>query len=632
MKKTLALLLCAMLVLALVPVVALPVAAGEATVVYVKTGAEGDGTSADNAVGMISQAYDKLDLTKDCTVVVCGPLDVKGTFIRNETYTGKVTITSNYGGVDYAATAGAQINAPAARFVCFGETVFENVKINMTGDFWLVVTQEYHFVLGNGVTVIANSEKTNGKGMAAALSILAGFQNAQSLAKAKSAGDAKVEVYSGEKILIGAGNRAIADTDRSGKVDIIVGGNAQVGAIYLCSVNKQNLKDGDINVTVQDNANVELIGSALDKGSVINSLTLNWLGGTIGNVRLINGYNIASFPASNTENYTDESVLSTYTGGTKLVYNDTTAAAANFAEVSGLFTASEKTAGTGSVSEEPAPAAPTKVEVPARPTLTSEKVIYQGFNNGNDANDGLSKSTAKKTFGLTAAENGVGIVSLLDDGGKIIIISKCYIGQDGYTIPAFNGNTILFTAKDNDGKSCIGKDPNDATGDGQWGYIMVIKAGHVIIPGNVILRDIGLLDRTPSSDANTSGWHVAEGGKLVVEDTVVFAGLSNGYAAPDLIVDEGGYAYLDTLGFLKYTGKGTIVVNNKLVDKVTKDDFAGFEGTICDEDGNVLFASAPANPTPGTTPVTGSMTVVIAAGAILASFGAVVALKKREER
>ena len=116
MKKTLALFLSAFLLLALVPVVALPVAAGEATVVYVKTGAEGDGTSADNAVGMISQAYDKLDLTKDCTVVVCGPLDVKGTFIRNETYTGKVTITSNYGGVDYAATAGAQINAPAARF------------------------------------------------------------------------------------------------------------------------------------------------------------------------------------------------------------------------------------------------------------------------------------------------------------------------------------------------------------------------------------------------------------------------------------------------------------------------------------------------------------------------------------
>ena len=445
MKKTLALFLSAFLLLALVPVVALPVAAGEATVVYVKTGAEGDGTSADNAVGMISQAYDKLDLTKDCTVVVCGPLDVKGTFIRNETYTGKVTITSNYGGVDYAATAGAQINAPAARFVCFGETVFENVKINMTGDFWLVVTQEYHFVLGNGVTVIANSEKTNGKGMASALSILAGFQNAQSLAKAKSAGDAKVEVYSGEKILIGAGNRGIADTDRSGKVDIIVGGNAQVGAIYLCSVNKQNLKDGDINVTVQDNANVELIGSALDKGSVINSLTLNWLGGTISEVTDLNRK--LNNPIG------DRTERTLYTNGTKLVYNDTTAAAANFAEVSGKFDAAVK---DGAASGTDTPAAPTKVEVPARPTLTSDKVIYQGFNNGADANDGLTKATAKKTYGKLASESGIGIVSLLDEGGKVVIISKSYIGEDGYTIPAFGGNTVLFTAKDVDGTSCIG--------------------------------------------------------------------------------------------------------------------------------------------------------------------------------
>ena len=281
---------------------------------------------------------------------------------------------------------------------------------------------------------------------------------------------------------------------------------------------------------------------------------------------------------------------------------------------------------------EPAPAAPTKVEVPARPTLTSDKVIYQGFNNGADANDGLTKATAKKTYGKLASESGIGIVSLLDEGGKVVIISKSYIGEDGYTIPAFGGNTVLFTAKDVDGTSCIGTDPNDASGQGQWGYIMVINAGHAKVAGNIILREIGLLDRTPTTKPQASGWEVLDGATLVVEDTVVFAGINDGYAAPDLIVDEGGYAYLDTLGFLKYSGKGTLVIGKDLLPDVTKDDFAGFEGTVCDEDGNVLFASAPANPTPGTTPVTGSMTVVIAAGAILASLGAIVALKKREER
>ena len=64
-----------------------------------------------------------------------------------------------------------------------------------------------------------------------------------------------------------------------------------------------------------------------------------------------------------------------------------------------------------------------KIEVPERPTLTSEKVIYQGFNNGNDANDGLTKATAKKTYGKLASESGIGIVSLLDEGGKVVMIA-----------------------------------------------------------------------------------------------------------------------------------------------------------------------------------------------------------------
>ncbi len=627
MKKTLALLLCAMLVLALVPVVAIPASAADATVVYLKDGGTGDGSTADNALGSIADAYNALDLTKDCTIVICGETTIPaysyGTSHEGASYTGSVTITSKYNGTDYAAS-GAVAKVGGVRFVCWGKTTIENIKYQMTGDFYLIVAQDNHVIIGEGVTIEPGSG-TTGLAFGNAFDVLAGYQDKQNNPPAVSSGAAKVEVYSGSNILIGAGNRAIAGTDRSGgSADITVGGTANV-ALYIASVNKDNTKDGDITVTVKDNATVSKLAAGLNAGQSVKSFTLNWLGGTIEDAKLINGYNLATTPAGVGE----DDVMVTYTNGTKLNYNDTTAAAANFATISGLFNVTEK---DGAASGTDTPAAPTKVEVPARPTLTSEKVIYQGFNNGADANDGLSKSTAKKTYGLTAAENGVGIVSLLDDGGKIIIISKSYIGQDGYTIPAFNGNTILFTAKDNDGKSCIGKDPNDASGDGQWGYIMVIKAGHVIIPGNVILRDIGLLDRTPSSEANTSGWHVAEGGKLVVEDTVVFAGLSNGYAAPDLIVDEGGYAYLDTLGFLKYSGKGTLVIGKDLLPDVTKDDFAGFEGVICDEDGNVLFASAPANPTPGTTPVTGSMTVVIAAGAILASLGAVVALKKREER
>ena len=236
-----------------------------------------------------------------------------------------------------------------------------------------------------------------------------------------------------------------------------------------------------------------------------------------------------------------------------------------------------------------------KIEVPERPTLTSEKVIYQGFNNGNDANDGLTKNTAKKTFGY---EDGSGISSLLTEGGKVIAVTKCYIGKiqvDGvdtsYTFPAFNGNTVLFTAKDTDGTSYIGN--NADSGKGQYGHFMIEPTFNFQVPGNVILREIGLLDRTPTTKEHTSNWRVMEGGKLVVEDTVLFRGAANCYAAPGLIVDEGGYAYLDTLGFLTYAGKGTIILNNALVDKIDENTFAEFEGIVADEDGNVLFGTVP---------------------------------------
>ena len=47
-------------------------AADKATVVYLKDDGKGDGSSPENAVSDLFDAYDALDLSKDCTVVVCG--------------------------------------------------------------------------------------------------------------------------------------------------------------------------------------------------------------------------------------------------------------------------------------------------------------------------------------------------------------------------------------------------------------------------------------------------------------------------------------------------------------------------------------------------------------------------------
>ncbi len=620
MKKALAILLCAMLTLALVPVVALPASAEELlTVVYVKDGGTGNGSSAENAVGTIADAYNALDLTKDCTIVVCGTLTFPASTVSyGSEYTGSVTITSNYGGTDYGATISLS-DGQFPRFRLWGTTIIENITLRMEGKFYLVICQFHNFKLAETVKMEFANAGTNGKTFGSSFNVLAGYQKDEGETLLANDPDSTVEIYGGEKILLCEYNRgSVPVFNYTGTHHSVIGGNAKVVTYYNAAVNgaASEVTYGHTVLTVKDNAELTTLASTEGGVNTMNTFTLNWLGGTISTVTDL--HRKLNNPIGDR---TDRTI---YTGGTKLVYNDATAAAANFAEVSGKFDTTEK-AGD---------AAPAKIEVPARPVLTSDKVIYQSFNNNANAdkNDGLTKQTPKKTFGN---EDGTGIASLLSEGGMVICLTKCYVGKltvegvdTSYTFPAFNGNTVLFTAKDKDGTSYIGN--NENANEGQYGHFMIEGTFNFQIPGNVILREIGLLDRTVTTKANPSNWRVLDGGKLVVEDTVLFRGAANCYAAPGLIVDEGGVAFLDTLGFLTYAGKGTIIVSKDVVPDINADTFAGFEGIVADEEGNVLFGTASQNPTPA--PATGSTTVVVAAVALLASFGAIVALKKREER
>ena len=624
MKKTLALLLCAMLVLALVPVVALPAsAAGDKTVVYLKDGGTGDGSTAENAVGKLTDAFNALDLTKDCTVVICGTFTQVGHFDYKTDYAGSVTITSKYNGTDYAAS-GAQFVVPAARYFCYGDTTFEDITIKMTGSYYLVVGQDHHVVVGENVTIIPASG-TTGAAFGSAFDILSGYQGDQKVTadapNAVTAGNAKVEVYSGEKILIGAGNRQVAGTVRTGTVDITIGGTAKVDTLYICSVNFADLKDGDITVTVKDNATVAKLGSALNANNVVNSFTLNWLGGSIGNAKLTNGFNIANPPSG----VTADDVMTTYTNGTKLNSNATTQAAANYAEISALF--------GGAASAEPA-----KVEVPARPTLT------------NTTDKSYIAFTAPATPAVTHVKNFGDASAALTSGGTIVVTQKAlysFKSPDAANTVDGTKGTVLVTAKEGDTSYINIETDSKETGIilGNNGFIPdnYNKVDYLLLAGDVILDDVVLFNRAHNNVGATmaepNSVRALAGSKVVLGSGVQFAHRQGTYAfgeqkvtldLPNMALDteEGAVVFIDALGFSKYTGKGILVINKDLVDKVTANDFAGFEGKVVDEEGNPLFAAAPQNP----TPATGSMTVVIAAGAILASLGAVVALKKREER
>mgnify|MGYP001405491056 CR=1 FL=1 len=88
MRKTflfvLSLLICAVLCTA-------AVFAAEQTV-YVKDGGTGDGLTPGSPVGSLTKAYDALDLTKDCTVVLCGKFTQNANFTRTASYTARTTV------------------------------------------------------------------------------------------------------------------------------------------------------------------------------------------------------------------------------------------------------------------------------------------------------------------------------------------------------------------------------------------------------------------------------------------------------------------------------------------------------------------------------------------------------------
>ncbi len=301
------------------------------TVVYVKDCGTGDGSSPEKALGTLMDAYNSLDLSKDCTVVICGPYTQKANFDPWIEYEGKVTITSVFEGVDYRETADAEyIVSDGWRFFLYGATELDDINVRLNAKFWLLVAQCNPLYVGEGFEAVFDAA-TDGKTFASALSILGGFQDGAGLASENlnCADPADITVLSGSKWVISTYNRQLAGGHHSGKATVVIGGDAEVGMLYYTSVNKPGVKCGDVEITVKDSATVSNIlaspnaNNGLDPISV-NSLTVNWNGGNIDAVSLTDGMT----SAKNTAVITNGSTLN-YTAGE--VEKD------SFAAISALF-------------------------------------------------------------------------------------------------------------------------------------------------------------------------------------------------------------------------------------------------------------------------------------------------------
>ena len=265
-------------------VLAIPaMAAGNATVVYLKNDGAGDGSSAENAVGSLDAAYSALDLSKDCTIVVCGEFKVPfKNFDFGGSFNGSVTFTSVYGGKDYRGEGSKYMFAPYC-FACVCETKFENINLesgNPDGNNGGVVfvAQHHPFTLGEGVSITGGKNLTGGK-IATSFSIIGGYYKSVGAPVATEDKDVNIKVLSGSKIYIVAYNRNIVGT-YSGKANIYIGGNAEVATLNASSTGVNDSFVGDVNITLTDNASLgNFYGST--QTMTVNSLEFNWLSGTI---------------------------------------------------------------------------------------------------------------------------------------------------------------------------------------------------------------------------------------------------------------------------------------------------------------------------------------------------------------
>ena len=119
-------------------------------VYYLKDGGTGDGSSPAQAGASLADAY--AALPNGGTVVVCGSFSISRAF-HAPTHAKPITITSVYGGTDYAATAGARF-VFRGNFYCGGDTTFSHITVTAVGTYLSIFGNNHALTLGEGITTV----------------------------------------------------------------------------------------------------------------------------------------------------------------------------------------------------------------------------------------------------------------------------------------------------------------------------------------------------------------------------------------------------------------------------------------------------------------------------------------------
>lgn len=183
------------------------------------------------------------------------------------------------------------------------------------------------------------------------------------------------------------------------------------------------------------------------------------------------------------------------------------------------------------------------------PKITCSTIGYVDFTNGNNSSDGLSAATAKKQL-MTLDANG--IVSLMKDGGTMIVSGKLYIAGE-YSMPKL-GSALLITS--NDGTTDF-KNPEPAKNPDC--ALKMSQGSNLTLHQDTVIDDIILFQETKESNTIT----ISSNSTLVIGEKVVTMGspYSGEPCYMSLCADKGSTLIVKSGTYQKITGAGEIIIS-----------------------------------------------------------------------
>lgn len=231
---------------------------GKIEVCYLKDGGTGSGRTFNDACGSFAEAYALL--SDGGTIVICGPYTMSSVFQAPQ-HSGKMVITSVFGGVDYQKSAGAKL-IMSGNYYIGGETLMENLTITTTKNYLSIYANNFPLTLGRGITTEKTSNVTTYP------SVMGGSQSVQ------NGGATNLKIFSGDWQRVRGGTAADGSTDYAvhltinggafhegltlgnsgsfgGTIDAVINGGTFYQGIYLSMLSKDTQTfAGDVTLTV----------------------------------------------------------------------------------------------------------------------------------------------------------------------------------------------------------------------------------------------------------------------------------------------------------------------------------------------------------------------------------------------